>query len=110
MSIYQCNAKTQNFYFCPKCGVRCFTFRGVGEIVTINSADLSLPPSITSKDGKIQVWQTKWDEANEEIPYVSVNGVTIEPREDFDLAVLTEQKRVQYCECSPTFIFLSQLV
>lgn len=43
-----------------------------------------------------EVWRAKWDGNEETRPYLSINGTTIEPREDFDLRVLTEEKRVQY--------------
>ena len=43
------------------------------------------------KEGKREVWRIK---SNGE--YVSVNATTIDYREDFDLRVLTEEKRVQY--------------
>lgn len=49
-----------------------------------------------SKEGKKEVWRAKWDGEDATRPYVSVNGTSIDFREDFDLRVLTEEKRVQY--------------
>ena len=91
LSIYQCHDKKRKFYFCPKCGVRCFTFGGVGETVIVDSKEIG-----DDKEGKREVWRAKWDGENDTRPYISVNGITMDFREDFDLRVLTEEKRVQY--------------
>jgi len=91
LSTYQCYDKKRRFYFCPTCGVRCFTFGGVGETAVVNLSELH-----DSKEGKREVWRAKWDGEVDTRPYVSVNGTTIEPRENFDLRVLIEEKRVQY--------------
>jgi hypothetical protein len=91
LSTYQCYDKKRKFYFCPKCGVRCFTFGGVGETDVVDFTELG-----DNKEGKREVWRAKWDGENDTRPYVSVNATTIDFREDFDLRVLTEEKRVQY--------------
>ena len=91
LSTYQCHDKKRKFYFCPKCGVRCFTFTGVGETDVVDLTELA-----NNKEGKREVWRAKWDGENDTRPYVSVNATTIDFREDFDLRVLTEEKRVQY--------------
>ena len=91
LSIYQCLSKRHRFYFCPKCGVRCFTGGTPGETVVVDSTELG-----NDMEGKREVWRMKWDGKIETEPYLSINGTTIDPREDFDLRVLTEEKRVQY--------------
>lgn len=91
LSSYQCYDKVQKWFFCPTCGVRCFTFGGVGETVVVD-----LPELGDEKGGEREVWRAKWDGTEESRPYVSVNGTSIDYREDFDLRVLTEEKRVQY--------------
>lgn len=91
LGVYQRNSKGQKFYFCPKCGVRCFTFSGVGETHVVDFTELA-----DNKDGTREVWRAKWDGESDTMPYVSVNGTTIDFREDFDLRVLTDEKRVQY--------------
>lgn len=48
------------------------------------------------EEGRREVWRAKWDGGEESRPYVSVNATTIDVTEDFDLRVLTEEKRVQY--------------
>ena len=91
LSTYQCYDKKRKYYFCPKCGVRCFTLGGEGETHVVDFTEL-----VDSKEGKREVWQAKWDGEDATRPYVSVNGTTIDYRKDFDLRVLTEEKRVQY--------------
>ena len=92
LSIYQCNNKKLKFYFCPKCGVRCLTFAGAGETVVVDLVE----QGDEGKEGKREVWRAKWERENDMTTYVSVNGTTIDYREDLDLRVLTEEKRVQY--------------
>ncbi|KAL2069957.1 hypothetical protein VTL71DRAFT_14637 [Oculimacula yallundae] len=91
LSTYRCNDKEQKFYFCPKCGVRCFTFDGIGEIDVVDIKELA-----DDNDGKREVWRAKWDGEDQTRPYLSVNGTTIDIRDDLDLRVLTEEKKVQY--------------
>ncbi|KIW44865.1 uncharacterized protein PV06_03304 [Exophiala oligosperma] len=86
LSTYQCYEMKRKYYFCPKCGVRCLTFGGEGEIDVVDD----------DKGGKRTVWRAKWDGDKDTEPYVAVNGTTMDPREDFDLRILTEEKRVQY--------------
>ncbi len=97
LSTYQCYRKIRKYYFCPKCGVRCLTFSGVGETEVVDLAELELADN---EEGKREVWRVKWDGENNTRPYVAVNGTTIDFREeeDFDLRVLTEEKRVQYLD------------
>jgi hypothetical protein len=92
LSVYQCNSKERKYYFCPRCGVRCFTFGGVGEIATVDSSELGDPEEEVERE----VWRAIWNGQEATRPYVSVNGVTIDHIEGFDLRVLTEEKRVQY--------------
>ena len=94
LSTYQCHDKKRKFYFCPKCGVRCFTFGDVGETAVVDFTELL--GDNKELEGKREFWRAKWDGENDTRPYVSVNATTIDPREDFDLRVLTEEKRVQY--------------
>ena len=93
LSIYQCYSKKLKYYFCPKCGVRCFTFGGVGETGVVEFTELG-----ENKEGKREVWRAKWDGEVETEPYVSVNATTIDFREDLDFRLFTEEKRVQYLD------------
>ncbi|KAJ5608669.1 hypothetical protein N7528_009236 [Penicillium herquei] len=91
LSTYQCHDEKRKFYFCPKCGIRCFTFTGVGETDIVSLRELG-----DNQEGTREVWRAKWDGEIDSRPYVSVNATTIDCREDFDLRALTEEKRVQY--------------
>ncbi|KAK5219247.1 hypothetical protein LTR72_008429 [Exophiala xenobiotica] len=100
LSIYQCHAKKRKYYFCPECGVRCFTFTGVGERATATDVvDFKeLRVGDNDNEGKREVWRAKWVGDNATRPYLSVNATTIDVREDFDLRLLTEEKRVKYLD------------
>ena len=74
--------------------MRCFTFGGVGETEVVDLTELGLGDD--KEEGKREVWRAKWGGESDMTTYVSVNGTTIDYREDFDLRVLTEEKRVQY--------------
>lgn len=91
LSVYQCNEWKRKYYFCPKCGVRCLTFGGEGETDVVDVTDPN-----TGRASKRETWRAKWDGNENTRPYVAVNGTTIDFREDLDLRVLTEEKRVQY--------------
>jgi hypothetical protein len=64
----------------------------VGENHVVDFTELGIPDN---KERKREVWHAKRGE-NDAMPYVSINGTTIDFKEDFDLRVLTEEKRVQY--------------
>lgn len=116
LSKYQCYDKKRNYYFCPRCGVRCFTLGGQGEVMEVEDEDVEgclgeddcgevvevRMGGEETQGGKgkrrRKVWRMNWDGGKETEPYVSVNGTTIEWREDFDLRVLTEEKRVMYLD------------
>lgn len=94
LSFYQSKSGgKEKFYFCPKCGVRCFTIGGEGERVVVEMPEVS---GGEKRGGKRKVWRVKWDGEKETVPYVSVNGATIENGEDLDWRVMTEEKRIQY--------------
>jgi hypothetical protein len=80
LGVYTPEGGRHKWFFCPKCGVRCFAVGGngggEGEVVAVASSELGL--------------------GDETMPYVSINGITIDWSEDFDMRVLTEEKRVQY--------------
>jgi hypothetical protein len=91
LSTYLCLDKIRKYYFCPKCGVRCLTFTGNGNVESVDASELG-----EDQAGKRDAWRVQWNGDHATRPYVSINGTTIEPREDLDFRVLTEEKRVQY--------------
>jgi hypothetical protein len=101
LGVYTPEGGRHKWFFCPKCGVRCFAVGGngggKGEVVSVASSELGLGDNSGDReDGKREVWRAKWDGKDETMPYVSINGITIDWSEDFDMRVLTEEKRVQY--------------
>ena len=65
----------------------------MGERVEVDLGELGIGDE---KEGKREVWRAKWDGEEETRPYLSVNGTSIDYKEEFDMRVLTEEKRVQY--------------
>jgi hypothetical protein len=89
LSDYTCFEKTIHFYFCPKCGVRCFAFSGDSELREIEVGG-----------EKQQVWTPKregWIE--NKTGYLSVNGVTLEPgQEGLNMKEWHEKGWIQYLD------------
>jgi hypothetical protein len=98
LSDYLCSDKELHWLFCSNCGVRCFIFKGEGEI-----ADVDLDAAMGKEsEGKItKVWRCKpegWKE--DRTSYLSVNALTIEAgQEGFDLRELVDKKWVAYSDC-----------
>jgi hypothetical protein len=102
LRAYMHGERLRKYYFCKECGVRCFTIGGEWETIDIDLTQLGLDHNqlatftSTGESKKQKAWRIKWDEQEESRPYVSINGVTIDFHQGFDLRVLTEEKRVQY--------------
>jgi hypothetical protein len=96
MSSYTPEGGRHKWFFCPKCGVRCFTVEGEGEVVSTEASELGDTGVGDGDEGKREGWRVKWDGKGDS-PYVSVNGITID-FEGFDMRLLTEEKRVQYLD------------
>lgn len=97
---YQCNARLSNWYFCKKCGVRCLTVRGEGEIVDAD-VDAVLGKESTGETQK--VWKPKcegWKEFSpDRTSYLSVNATTLDQTGDaVDLREWTERKWIAYVD------------
>jgi hypothetical protein len=90
LSDYTCFHKQIHWYFCPKCGVRCFAFMGEG---VVKEAEV---------EGKtVKVWGPKegWIEGTENGSYLSVNAVTLEAgQEGLDLREWTEKGWIAYLD------------
>jgi hypothetical protein len=91
LSEYKCFDKNTSWYFCGTCGVRCFGFKGEGEVRTEDVGG-----------EKKEVWgfiADKWDKSKK--CYLSVNAVTLEPgQEGLDLREWTEKGWVAYFDFS----------
>ena len=94
LSDYTCFNNWIHWYFCPKCGVRCFAFHGEGE----------------TKDAEVdgetrKVWAPKaegWNESDGpgSNGYLSINAQTLEAGQDgLDLLEWTEKQWIAYVDC-----------
>ncbi|PMD38090.1 hypothetical protein L207DRAFT_376138, partial [Hyaloscypha variabilis F] len=90
LSDYRCASGETHWYFCPKCGVRCFTFMGEGEVREVES------------EGKVvKFWAPKepWVEGTEYGSYLSVNAATLEAQQEgLDLREWHEKGWITYLE------------
>lgn len=88
---YTCFEAKIHWYFCSRCGVRCFALMGEGEIRDVNV------------EGKVQRgWTPKkegWVEGYENTGYLSLNAATLEPGQDgCDLKEWTEKGWIAYLD------------
>lgn len=92
LSDYRCGAGVIHWYFCGKCGVRCFSFNGSGEV---RDAEI---------DGeRRKIWAPKaegWDESDYRVSYLTVNAQTLEAgQEGLNLLEWTEKQWIAYVDC-----------
>lgn len=115
LADYTCFDHKLHWLFCRKCGVRCFTFSGKGEVVECDmEKDLGGREFVEGikdlhkgeNDGTVKVWRPKkegWYERGyplEGRSYFSVNAYTLEAgQEGLDLRQWTEEKQVLYLDC-----------
>ena len=91
LADYQCFKNVLHWLFCKKCGVRCFTFAGEGELVDRD---------VGGSGERVTVWSPLPGFMDTMTTYLSVNAYTIEPgQEGFDLREWTEKKWVEYLDC-----------
>lgn len=110
LSNYTCFEGRINWYFCARCGVRCFAFSGTGEVQEL---DLGTWTGAGPEGKMSKVWQPRpygWTpekgaESEEDSgqgwnAYLSVNAHTLEPgQEGLDLRDWVENKWVCYLDC-----------
>lgn len=93
---YTCFKGRIHWYFCSKCGVRCFAFMGEGEIRDV------VYTGIEGKDEKVRGWMPKregWNEGVEKGFYFTLNAVTLEPgQEGCDLREWHEKGWIVYLD------------
>lgn len=96
LNDYTCMDKELHWYFCPKCGVRCFIFCGEGEVVDVNLGEIGAKEGV---EGMTKVWKPKAEGWSSKTSYLSVNGYTLDQGQDgVDLREWTEKKLVGYVE------------
>ncbi|OAQ64042.1 hypothetical protein VFPPC_05386 [Pochonia chlamydosporia 170] len=92
--------KEIHMFFCKICGVRCFTFTGLGEVVDINASVLELPDAAKTGALLTKAWRAVRGSGSPEFgTTINVNGHTIDAGQpEFDMRELTEKKCVQYLD------------
>jgi hypothetical protein len=89
---YTCFDDIIHWYFCSRCGVRCFNINGVGEVRDVEV------------EGKVvKAWTPKregWREGHQYGCYFSLNATSVEPgQEGFDMREWTEKGLIVYIDC-----------
>jgi hypothetical protein len=99
-----------HWYFCTKCGARCFLLDVKGDKGEIKSVPASsLPPEPERylhktayplpKGGEVKVWSPKKETWSKENCYLSVNAMTLEPgQEGLDLREWHEKGWIEYMD------------
>ncbi|KAL6895025.1 hypothetical protein GGI43DRAFT_411679 [Trichoderma evansii] len=101
---YTCNGGIIHWFFCKKCGGRCFLFAGKGEMAAVDLDEMGVKGGDGSNMGKRTIWRPKaegWSENQSGSGcYLSVNGYTVDPaQEGFELGDFTANKWVAYVDC-----------
>ncbi|EEQ33086.1 hypothetical protein McanMca71_003797 [Microsporum canis] len=103
-----------SWYFCPTCGVRCFSFRGKGKVEDVELEEwVTKPADMTdtkaaaaaggegSKKITTKAWRIEkegWDEGKR-TSYLSINVQTLEPEDGLDLRELVDKKWLGFIDC-----------
>ena len=104
---YQCGPKYSHWYFCPKCGVRCFSVWMKTAKAYIDHLDLdalkqtgSAELASSSNNPKTPVWRIPSGDFEETTTgYLSINAVTIDhDQPGFDLRALADKKWIQWID------------
>jgi hypothetical protein len=109
---YKCNTGFLNWYFCKKCGVRCFTERGPGDVVDLDLDAWQGKDVEEGEERKLsRVWRPKkdaWFEGmQDQVPreqrtYLSINAHTLDQAvagQGPDLREWMERKWLTYLDC-----------
>ena len=95
---YTCFTARTHWYFCSRCGVRCFAFMGHGEIRDVSYRDEE------GEEKRVRGWTPKregWREGTENGCYLSFNAATLEPGQEGergDLRVWHEKGWISYLD------------
>lgn len=88
---YTCFAGRIHWYFCGKCGVRCFAFNGESEVRDV----------LDMQGKEVRAWTPRrdgWEEAK--TGYLSVNAATLDQdQEGLDLREWSEKGWIAYLDC-----------
>lgn len=87
-----------HFYFCKTCGVRCFTYNGLGAPVDIDAEALGLPEAAIKGPRPTKAWKATPGTGAEWGLRLLVNGHSIDAGQGFSMRELTEKKCVRYLD------------
>ncbi|KAH8589258.1 hypothetical protein B0O99DRAFT_523583 [Bisporella sp. PMI_857] len=111
---YKCFEGQTHWYFCSRCGVRCFSFMGEGHITTRAIPDPSTSSTSTASTAapapathEQKIWAPSlclsgdnWQESSGLRCYLSVNATTLDARQEgLDLREWHEKGWIQYLDC-----------
>ncbi|KUL87462.1 hypothetical protein ZTR_04535 [Talaromyces verruculosus] len=105
MSDYRCGSGHVQWFFCPKCGVRCFAAAGpwIKNEISRDLVDKAISPKRFEGGKSLSVW--RMDPAvylEMKTGYVSINALTIDQDQlhdqSLDLRHLVDEKAVEYMD------------
>lgn len=114
LTAYKILEEGTTWYFCPTCGVRCFSFGGKGRAEEVEVEEWATRPADTtdvkaaaaaaggegSKTVRTKAWTIQkegWDEGLRSC-YLSVNAQTLEPEDGLDLREIADKKWLGYLD------------
>ncbi|EGE00177.1 hypothetical protein TESG_07497 [Trichophyton tonsurans CBS 112818] len=118
LTAYKILEEGSTWYFCPTCGVRCFSFGGKGRAKEVDVEEWATKPADTTdlkagaaataaaagdevpKKVKTKAWtidEDGWDEGLRSC-YLSVNAQTLEPEDGLDLREIVDKKWLGYLD------------
>jgi hypothetical protein len=105
LASYQVFKKHIDWVFCRDCGVRCFAVAGPMETVEVDVQELVEGKSEGKKTLVTRPQAGAWVERGtreQRNAYLSVNLLTLEKEQGFDLRELVEKKWLAYLDCYET--------
>ncbi|KAF1809959.1 hypothetical protein P152DRAFT_402230 [Eremomyces bilateralis CBS 781.70] len=103
LSVYRCFSGASAWYFCGKCGTRCFTCFGPSEVV-----EMDVPEGLKGVEAGtgVKVWKLRkdskegWREGSGGNGYFTLNAHTLEAGQDgLDLREWHEKGWILYLDC-----------
>jgi len=92
-------AKRSHWFFCKTCGVRCFAFRGEGELIDKDFGAAGEFAGEVAGLGRRAVWHPKESADGASCKYLSVNGMTLDAKQEgLDMREWVEKKWLIYCD------------